>query len=1084
MNKIIFRFFSSLRLTIFLLVCSIALVFFATLDQVHWGILLVQQRYFEAWFAAWPLDTQPALHLPLPGGFTLGVLLLVNLTCAHFRHFRLRWSKLGIAIIHAGIVVLLIGGFFTASLQEESSMEIPTGESRDFVIDRRQHELLVRLAPAADGTGAVESVIPAKKISDGTDAQIALSGDTLAALKGTELTLRVKRYWANATVGEAGKIDGAEPVTATGGVAAEHKLAIRAEPPTFKADTLNHAAALVEVSAASTPLGTWLLSDFFFTSFPPQRFEHQGRVYELALRFHREQLPFALRLDKFTHEYYPGSDVPKNFSSAVRIQDPTTHSERPVTISMNHPLRHGGLTFYQAQFRSGNGTDVTILQVVRNPGRLLPYVALYLVGIGLLVQFLAGLVKFSSGWRSGAKTATAPTQKTTPTAPKQATAPIRKARLAGAALAVLVVAGAAVALLSGSPAGADKLLVNRLAGLPVQYNGRLQPIDTLARNTLLILRGKQSVAFTKAEAVAFGKKPSTWSDADKAALAAEGIALPADALALLETRPVPLETRFGRSSLDPVAWLMEVAFRPQVAANFRVFRIENDDVRALLVKRAGAVAYYSWNDLVPAANAIDAKSGEAFGKPASERTTFERGIVKLSNAVTSYDAIAGTFAPVDLAAGALPAQEYQAWLNTLSPRLPLPPEAAAQVGEMRAIFLKRYRSMAQEGHIGIAPPRLPEEVRHGRWANLGETLLAAADKYPLEQPPIVPRYGDLYAAYRHGETEAALTHVAALGDAYRATAPELPAAKIAAEVVFNRVEPFFKILCLYVAAFLLVCAGWVANSRRVLAGARWAVAGIFLLHTVALVARMWIQGRPPVTNLYSSAVFVAWGAVLLGVVVERFLKNGIGSAAAAIVGFASLIIAHHLAMSGDTLNMMVAVLDSNFWLTTHVVTITFGYAAMFVAGLLGALFLVLRVCNRLDATSRASLERVVYGVMCFATLLSFTGTMLGGVWADQSWGRFWGWDPKENGALLIVLWCAVYLHTRWGRLLGATGLMQLVVVGNIITAASWFGTNLLGVGLHSYGFTESGFFWLSLFWASQVAVLALGWLRRGGAAAK
>jgi hypothetical protein len=105
--------------------------------------------------------------------------------------------------------------------------------------------------------------------------------------------------------------------------------------------------------------------------------------------------------------------------------------------------------------------------------------------------------------------------------------------------------------------------------------------------------------------------------------------------------------------------------------------------------------------------------------------------------------------------------------------------------------------------------------------------------------------------------------------------------------------------------------------------------------------------------------------------------------------------------------------------------------------------------------------------------------MLGGIWADQSWGRFWGWDPKENGALLIVLWCAVALHARWGKLVDREGFMQLLVFGNIITAWSWFGTNLLGVGLHSYGFTESGFMYLAYFVLSQLAIIALGWLPAG-----
>ena len=245
----------------------------------------------------------------------------------------------------------------------------------------------------------------------------------------------------------------------------------------------------------------------------------------------------------------------------------------------------------------------------------------------------------------------------------------------------------------------------------------------------------------------------------------------------------------------------------------------------------------------------------------------------------------------------------------------------------------------------------------------------------------------------------------------------------------------------------------------------------FLLHTFALISRMYIQDRYGVfvTNLYSSAVFVGWGAVLLGIILELFYKNGIGAGKAALVGFSTLIIAHHLSMTGDTLEMMRAVLDSNFWLATHVTVITFGYSAMFFAGTLAIIFILMGLFSRQFDKKRAQdLSAMVYGITCFAALFSLVGTILGGIWGDQSWGRFWGWDPKENGALMIVLMTAIFLHARWGGVLKERGLMSLAIVGNIITAWSWFGTNLLGVGLHSYGFTDSGFKWLMIFIASQV----------------
>jgi ABC-type transport system involved in cytochrome c biogenesis permease subunit len=193
-----------------------------------------------------------------------------------------------------------------------------------------------------------------------------------------------------------------------------------------------------------------------------------------------------------------------------------------------------------------------------------------------------------------------------------------------------------------------------------------------------------------------------------------------------------------------------------------------------------------------------------------------------------------------------------------------------------------------------------------------------------------------------------------------------------------------------------------------------------------------------------------------------------------MVGFATLIIAQHLALAGDTLEMMRAVLDSNFWLATHVVVVTTGYASTFLAGALAIIYVLRGVLTRtLDKDTADALARMVYGIVCFATLFSFVGTALGGIWADQSWGRFWGWDPKENGALIIVIWNALILHARWGGMVRQRGLICLAIFGNIVTSWSWFGTNMLGIGLHSYGFTAAAFWWLSAFVVSQLALIAL-----------
>jgi cytochrome c-type biogenesis protein CcsB len=268
--------------------------------------------------------------------------------------------------------------------------------------------------------------------------------------------------------------------------------------------------------------------------------------------------------------------------------------------------------------------------------------------------------------------------------------------------------------------------------------------------------------------------------------------------------------------------------------------------------------------------------------------------------------------------------------------------------------------------------------------------------------------------------------------------------------------------------------------------ALWLLMLTFVLHTVGLVARIYISGRPPVTNLYSSAVFIGWACVLLGMIFEAIYRIGFGNLMASAAGFATLLISHSLAADGDTMEVLQAVLDTNFWLATHVVCITLGYASTFVAGLFGMMYILRDVVSSWRREPKKSreqqekiLSRMIYGTLCFAILFSFVGTVLGGLWADDSWGRFWGWDPKENGALLIVIWNALVLHARWGGMAGARGMAMLAVIGNIVTAWSWFGVNQLGVGLHSYGFTSGIMMWLSIFWASQLAFIALGLLALG-----
>ncbi|NNE00076.1 MAG: cytochrome c biogenesis protein CcsA, partial [Pirellulaceae bacterium] len=274
---------------------------------------------------------------------------------------------------------------------------------------------------------------------------------------------------------------------------------------------------------------------------------------------------------------------------------------------------------------------------------------------------------------------------------------------------------------------------------------------------------------------------------------------------------------------------------------------------------------------------------------------------------------------------------------------------------------------------------------------------------------------------------------------------------------------------MYMGCLMLGLLYLLADLPRLRMAVWGALAVAITIHTVAIICRIQITGRAPVINLYSSAVFIGWAAVLFGLIIERIFRYGTGNVLSATAGVLSLLVAYGL-NTGDTMPVLQAVLDTQFWLATHVITVTLGYSATMVAGTIGIGYLIAGWLGR-DKKLMHSLYRCCYGAACFGILFSFIGTVLGGLWADDSWGRFWGWDPKENGALLIVIWNALMLHARWDGLVGPRGFASLAIGGNIVTAWSYFGTNELGIGLHSYGFTEGVLMYLSLFIASQLAFI-------------
>ena len=573
--------------------------------------------------------------------------------------------------------------------------------------------------------------------------------------------------------------------------------------------------------------------------------------------------------------------------------------------------------------------------------------------------------------------------------------------------------------------------------LPVTANGRVVPLDSLARNSLLEIRGKQEL----------NAEPwKDWNESPKMVPATE--------------------------------WLANVMMNPAVADDWPVFRVDNPDLVSLLkLPDKGAAnktdgKHYSWNQIQPSLDAFDKENKRVQTVEAASRTAYENATAKMQQRLMLYAQLKNAVQPAD-------AQDWPAELTAYEKMIPDGVTAikAQQAGQKYnqtnfntfVGFIQRYQFMANLEPPLILPPNGARE-----WRRMGDALLEAPRGTPVDDAmhDYAKMAGALAADQPDDFNTALKDYQSSLGSTQAKAV-----AKARAEVFFNQMEPFYNAMVIYVLAGLLAIFSWFNLSETLRRSAAWLIGLAFAIHTTGLIYRMVLEGRPPVTNLYSSAIFIGWGACLLGIILEKFYKNGIGVVVSAGIGFITLIIAHHLALEGDTMEMMRAVLDTNFWLATHVVAVTVGYASTFVAGFLALIYIVRGLFTKtLDAATGKALARMIYGIVCFATLFSFVGTVLGGIWADQSWGRFWGWDPKENGALIIVLWNALILHLRWGGMIRERGLVVCAIGGNIVTSWSWFGVNMLGIGLHSYGFTDAAFKWLVLFVVSQLAFIALGLL--------
>ena len=381
-------FLVSMKLTLVLLGFSMVLVFAATLDQVNLGIWAVQEKYFRSFVVYTQVGS---LVLPVfPGGYAVGGLLFLNLIAAHLYRFAFTLRKAGLQLVHFGLIVLLVGELLSGLWQRDAHLRLTEGETKSYAQSFRDHELvLIDTTDAAfDDVIAIPEAVLASKRS----------------IQHPKLPFRIqpKSYFPNASlIARTASTAAAGAEKIANGVG--ERLTVVPRAYTHRPDEQNEPAAIVELTGAEGSLGTWLVS----AEIPmAQEFQHEGRTWRLTLRTHRTYLPVSLTLLKFSHDRYAGTDIPKNFSSRLRLVTPDGHEDREVLIYMNNPLRYAGRTFYQAGFQNDDRT--TILQVVRNPSWTLPYIACTLMTLGLLLQFGLHLLGFIGKRRAAAGTPAVP----------------------------------------------------------------------------------------------------------------------------------------------------------------------------------------------------------------------------------------------------------------------------------------------------------------------------------------------------------------------------------------------------------------------------------------------------------------------------------------------------------------------------------------------------------------------------------------------------------------------------------------------------------------------------------------------------
>jgi len=530
--------------------------------------------------------------------------------------------------------------------------------------------------------------------------------------------------------------------------------------------------------------------------------------------------------------------------------------------------------------------------------------------------------------------------------------------------------------------------------------------------------------------------------------------------------------------LSAIQWLTEMLFTPQQAHQRKIFLIENVEVlHSLGIQTKKARDRYSFSQLKKSIEKLQSLAFSISKIKPNKRNIVEHELILTYEKLYLYQKIIASFQFT------IPDEDFTV-TNPETKRILKLPEERQTFSLLEIVERSETIKMAKQRALDIKPEDLtPPEAEIAALAKTVDRWFKNFRDIPLMIIPEIHASGELWLspwdslrrsyknnhpirdeiylvslinqAFFNGNQQEFNKSIIALNELVQNQINRKPSHKqISLEIFYNSLDPFYKSKFFYGFALIFLLLSFLFYQKWLYRFSIFLLACGFLIHSTGILSRMLVIGRPPATNLYETFVFTGWVIVLLGIILEFFKKKNMGVLTGSLAGLGLLLIAGKYSMDGDTLGMLVAVLDSNFWLSIHVIAVTVGYAGIVISGIIGHVYIIQNIINPDKEDILNSIFQSIYATQAFGLIFMFAGTVLGGIWADQSWGRFWGWDPKENGALLIIIWSTILFHAYLAKMIKKLGFSYGSVIGIMAVALAWFGVNLLGVGLHAYGFTS------------------------------